>query len=89
MPGNNLETGFVFVESGREGAYVRVRVGVSEDDSVARRHIVAPATVLLRAVGSGSRIGVSRMSAGLVWRAVLFVGLTLGYVLIAALPYLA
>jgi hypothetical protein len=29
------------------------------------------------------------MFAGLVWRAVLFVGLTAGYVVLAALPYLA
>jgi hypothetical protein len=29
------------------------------------------------------------MSASLVWRTVLFVGLTVGYVILAALPYLA
>jgi hypothetical protein len=29
------------------------------------------------------------MSSGLVWRALLFLGLTAGYVVIAALPYLA
>jgi hypothetical protein len=29
------------------------------------------------------------MSAGLVWRCLLFFGLTAGYVVIAALPYLA
>jgi hypothetical protein len=29
------------------------------------------------------------MFAGLVWRAVLFVALTAGYVVVAALPYLA
>jgi hypothetical protein len=31
----------------------------------------------------------STMSAGLVWRTILFFGLTAGYALIAALPYLA
>jgi hypothetical protein len=30
-----------------------------------------------------------KMSTGLVWRAVLFFGLTAGYVILAALPYLA
>jgi len=29
------------------------------------------------------------MSTGLLWRAVLFFGLTAGYVILAALPYLA
>ncbi len=29
------------------------------------------------------------MSTGLMWRAVLFLGLTAGYVILAALPYLA
>jgi hypothetical protein len=29
------------------------------------------------------------MSAGFVWRAILFFGLTAGYAIIAALPYLA
>jgi hypothetical protein len=29
------------------------------------------------------------MSAGLVWRAILFFGLTAGYAILAALPYLA
>jgi hypothetical protein len=29
------------------------------------------------------------MSLGLVWRAVLFVGLTAGYTMLAALPYLS
>lgn len=29
------------------------------------------------------------MSSGLVWRTVLFFGLTAGYVILAALPYLA
>jgi hypothetical protein len=29
------------------------------------------------------------MSAGLLWRTVLFIGLTAGYVILAALPYLA
>jgi len=31
----------------------------------------------------------TKMSTGLVWRAVLFLGLTAGYAFIAALPYLA
>jgi hypothetical protein len=31
----------------------------------------------------------STMSAGLVWRTILFFGLTVGYVILAALPYLA
>jgi hypothetical protein len=30
-----------------------------------------------------------KMSTGLVWRTVLFFGLTAGYVILAALPYLA
>ncbi len=30
-----------------------------------------------------------KMSTGLLWRTVLFFGLTAGYVIIAALPYLA
>ena len=29
------------------------------------------------------------MSTGIVWRALLFFGLTAGYVIVAALPYLA
>jgi hypothetical protein len=29
------------------------------------------------------------MSAGIMWRAILFFGLTLGYTILAALPYLA
>jgi hypothetical protein len=29
------------------------------------------------------------MSAGMMWRAILFFGLTIGYTILAALPYLA
>jgi hypothetical protein len=35
------------------------------------------------------RGGYEKMTNGLVWRALLFFGLTAGYVIVAALPYLA
>jgi len=44
--------------------------------------------VLLR-VSRALRFWGLKMASGLVWRTVLFLGLTAGYVLLAALPYLA
>jgi hypothetical protein len=40
------------------------------------------------AASKARRVGI-KMSASLVWRTVLFFGLTAGYVILAALPYLA
>jgi hypothetical protein len=44
---------------------------------------------LLFAALEARRVGIELMSTGLVWRTLLFFGLTAGYALLAALPYLA
>jgi hypothetical protein len=43
---------------------------------------------VLSATSTARRLGIA-MTVSLVWRTLLFVGLTTGYVVIAALPYLA
>ena len=52
------------------------------------RRVVAPESGCSCRPCQAWRVGMT-MSTGLVWRAVLFFGLTAGYVILAALPYLA
>lgn len=49
----------------------------------------APSFLLVSTLTKGAENGGLKMVAGLVWRTILFFGLTAGYAVIAALPYLA
>ena len=67
-----------------------MEAGASEnDESEAIVRAGWPRTPRLADRVDGTRAWGLNMSTGLVWRTLLFLGLTAGYVIVAALPYLA
>ena len=87
--GNNLVTPFMLVVVCIEYCLDRCGAGASETFAEA----VSGAGWRRKWDCSGPRCGHGiwglKMVSGLVWRTVLFFGLTAGYVILAALPYLA
>jgi hypothetical protein len=88
--GNNLETYIVLLWPLPRTPMRRPGTGLSDfaSEAAVRRISRRGASVRSGRVAGSEKRGIG-MFAGLVWRTILFFGLTAGYAILAALPYLA